>query len=255
MDVQGHAALVTGAAGGLGAATARRLARAGARVAVLDHDEPGAARIAAEIGGVGLRADVSSESEVEAALAAAAEAFGRPPRIVVNCAGIGQAARIVGRDGKLSIGLFEKVLRVNLLGTYIVLSHAARAMAALDPLNADGERGVVVNTGSVAWQDGQFGQAAYAASKGGIASLTLPAARELARSGIRVVAIAPGLFETPLTEGLPDDVRAEITSNVPFPARLGRADEFARLVEHIVTNPMINGTVYRLDGGVRLPPK
>jgi NAD(P)-dependent dehydrogenase (short-subunit alcohol dehydrogenase family) len=254
MDIEGHSALVTGGGGGLGAATARRLAAAGAHVGVLDHDLVAAERIAREIDGVALRADVSSEVEVEAALAEAARAIG-PARIVVNCAGIGQAARIIGRDGKLSIDLFERVVTINLIGTYVVMSHAARAMAALEPAGRDGERGVVVNTSSVAWQDGQIGQAAYAATKGAIASLTLPAARELARFGIRVAAIAPGLFETPMTEGLPDDVRFAITSNIPFPARLGHADEFARLVEHIVTNPMINGAVYRLDGAVRLPPK
>ena len=255
MDITSQAALVTGAGSGLGAATARRLAALGAKVAVLDFDQARAEAVAAEIGGVAVRADVGDETQVEAALAAAAEGLGAAPRIVVNCAGIGLAARIVGREGKLATDLFERTIRVNLLGTYLVMSHAARAMQALDPVGADAERGIIVNTASVAVQDGQIGQAAYAASKGGIASMTLPAAREFARSGIRVAAIAPGLFETAMTEGLPDDVRAAITANIPFPPRLGHPEEYARLVEAIVINPMINGTVIRLDGAVRLPPR
>jgi NAD(P)-dependent dehydrogenase (short-subunit alcohol dehydrogenase family) len=186
-------------------------------------------------------------------LAAAAERLGAVPRIVVSCAGIGTAARILPKDGSLSVDAFARTLQVNLLGSYIVLSVAARLMAGLEPADADGERGVIVNTASVAWQDGQVGQAAYAASKGGIVSLTLPAARELARLGIRVVAIAPGLFETAMTAGLPDAVRAKIISDVPFPRRLGRADEFAALALHVVLNPMLNGCVLRLDGAVRLP--
>jgi NAD(P)-dependent dehydrogenase (short-subunit alcohol dehydrogenase family) len=255
MDIATQAALVTGAGSGLGATTARRLAQLGARVAVLDFDRARAETVAAEIGGVAVAADVGDEAQVEAALTAAAEGLGAAPRIVVNCAGIGLAARNVGREGKLATDVFERTIRVNLLGTYLVMSHAARAMQALNPIGSDNERGVIVNTASVAVEDGQIGQAAYAASKGGIASMTLPAAREFARAGIRVTAIAPGLFETAMTEGLPDDVRATITANIPFPPRLGHPEEYARLVEAIVINPMINGTVIRLDGAVRLPPR
>jgi NAD(P)-dependent dehydrogenase (short-subunit alcohol dehydrogenase family) len=255
VEIASQGALVTGAGSGLGEATARRLAEAGAKVAVLDFDRARAAAVAAEIGGVAVAADVAVPDQVEAAFAEALAGLGRVPRIVVNCAGIGSAARIVGRDGKLSIDLFERTLRVNLLGSYAVMSHAARAIAGLEPVSADGERGVIVNTASVAWQDGQVGQAAYAASKGGIASLTLPAARELARFGMRVVAIAPGLFATSMTKDLPDEIRANIAATIPFPPRLGEPEEYARLVEAIVTNPMINGTVIRLDGAVRLPPR
>jgi NAD(P)-dependent dehydrogenase (short-subunit alcohol dehydrogenase family) len=255
MEIRGQGALVTGGGSGLGAAAAAGLARAGARVAVLDFDRDRAEAVAGRIGGIAVTADVGDEAAVEAALAAAADGLGGAPRIVVSCAGIGTAARIVGRDGALSVDAFQRTLRVNLLGTYIVMSHAARAIAALDPVGADGERGVIVNTASVAWEDGQIGQAAYAASKGGIASLTLPAAREFARSGIRVVAIAPGLFETAMTEGLSAEILAGITATIPFPSRLGRPDEYARLVEAIVANPMLNGTVIRLDGAVRLPPR
>jgi NAD(P)-dependent dehydrogenase (short-subunit alcohol dehydrogenase family) len=255
MDIASQTALVTGAGSGLGAATARRLAALGARVAVLDFDGARTEAVAAGIGGIAVTADVGDEAQVAAALAAATDRLGSAPRILVNCAGIGLAARIVGREGKLSTDIFERTIRVNLLGTYLVMSHAARAMQALEPIGPDGERGVVVNTASVAVEDGQVGQAAYAASKGGIAAMSLPAAREFARAGIRVVAIAPGLFETAMTEGLPDDVRAAITANIPFPPRLGRPEEYARLVEAIVTNPMINATVIRLDGAVRLPPR
>lgn len=255
MRITDTIALVTGAGSGLGAATARRLAARGARVAVLDRGAEAAGRVAGEIGGLAVAADVSDEGAVVAAFAETARHFGAAPRIVVNCAGIGTAARILPRDGALPIALFEQTLRVNLLGTYVVLSVAARAMAGLAPLDADGARGVIVNTTSVAWQDGQIGQAAYAASKGGVASLTLPAARELARFGIRVMAIAPGLFETAMSAGLPPDARAALEASLPFPSRLGQPDEFAMLVQQIVENPVLNGTVIRLDSAVRLAPK
>ncbi|MBZ4021519.1 3-hydroxyacyl-CoA dehydrogenase [Rhodobacter sp. TJ_12] len=245
-------ALVTGGGSGLGRATAQRLAASGCRVAVLDRSADQAAVVAAEIGGVGLTADVSSQTSVAAAFAEVTKAFGAAPRIVVNCAGIGTAARILPRDGALPIELFERTLKVNLLGTYIVMSHAAQAMAPLEPVGPDGARGVIITTASVAWQDGQIGQAAYAASKGGVASLTLPAARELARLGIRVMSIAPGLFETAMTAGLPDEARAAISQSIPFPQRLGAPEEFARLVTQIVENPFLNGEVIRLDGAVRL---
>lgn len=254
MDIAGQVALVTGAGSGLGAATARHFAAQGVRVAVLDFNMDAAQTVAAEIGGVAVQADVSDEAAVDIAFDEATTALGSSPRIVVNCAGVGLAARIVGREGKLSCDVFEKTLKVNLFGTYNVMSHGARRMAEQEPL-ADGERGVVINTSSVAFEDGQLGQAAYAASKGAIASMCLPAAREFAQLGIRVVAIAPGLFHTPMMEGLPEEVTQKITANIPFPARLGKPHEYALLAAQIVTNPFLNGTTIRLDGAVRLPPR
>ena len=254
MDISGQVALVTGGGSGLGAATARHLSAQGAKVAILDFDIARAQVVAEEIGGIALQADVSDEAAVSAAFDAATAHFGSAPRIAVSCAGIGLAARIVGREGKLSFDVFEKTLKVNLFGTYNVMSHAARRMAELEPME-DGERGVVINTASVAFEDGQLGQAAYAASKGAIASMCLPAARELAQSGIRVMAIAPGLFMTPMMESLPAEVTAKITANIPFPARLGAAAEYAFLAEQIIQNRFLNGTTIRLDGAVRLPPR
>lgn len=251
MQIDNSVALVTGAASGLGEATARRLAAEGARVVVLDRDADAAERVASVIGGLGQGGDVTDEAAIEAAFAAAQERFGTP-RIVVNCAGIGTAGRILPRDGDLNLSAFARTINVNLIGTYNVLAIAARAMAAAEPLDADGARGVIVNTASVAWQDGQIGQAAYAASKGGIASLTLPAARELAGFGIRVMAIAPGLFETAMSAGLTGEVRASLEAGIPFPARMGRPAEYAMLVQHIVENPVLNGEIIRLDGAVRL---
>lgn len=254
MLISGQVALVTGGGSGLGAATARHFAEQGARVAILDYDIDRAQTVAAEIGGQAFKVDVSDAEAVDAAIGQAVEALGAAPRIAVNCAGVGLAARIVGREGKPSFDVFERTVRVNLFGTYNVMTHAAQRMVELAPLEG-GERGVIVNTASVAWQDGQLGQAAYAASKGAIASLCLPAAREFAQHGIRVMAIAPGLFHTPMMEGLPDDVTAKITANIPFPARLGDPREYALLAEHIVANPFLNGTTIRLDGAVRLPPR
>ena len=254
MQFEGQIAWITGGASGLGKATARHLVAQGATVAILDYNLEAAQAVADEIGAAAVQVDVSDADAVERATAAAAIATGGPARIVVNCAGVGYAARIVGREGKLSLDLFERTLRVNLFGSYYMMSFAARAMAALDPLPG-GERGVIVNTASVAWQDGQLGQAAYAASKGGIAAMSLPAAREFARQGIRVMAIAPGLFRTPMMEGLPHEVAETITANIPFPARLGEPDEYALMVEQIVANPYLNGTTIRLDGAVRLPPR
>lgn len=254
MQLDGTVVLVTGGGSGLGAGTARHFASQGAKVAILDFNVDGAKAVAEEIGGIALQADVSDEAAVGAAFDAATAHFGAAPRIAVNCAGVGMAARIVGREGKLSFDVFEKTLRVNLFGTYNVMSHAAKRMMELDPL-ADNERGAIINTASVAFEDGQLGQAAYAASKGAIASMCLPAAREFARSGIRVMAIAPGLFHTPMMEGLPEEVAAQITANIPFPARLGDAHEYALLAEQIATNPFLNGTTIRLDGAVRLPPR
>ncbi len=253
MDFSGHVAVVTGGASGLGAATARRLAAEGAKVAILDFDAERGAEVAAEIGGIAIKTDVGDESSVAAAFDEIHEKLG-VPRIAVSCAGVAGAARIVGREGKLSTDLFEKTIRVNLMGTYNVMSHAARGMQGLDPLET-GERGVVINTASIAYQDGQFGQAAYAASKGGVASMCLPAARELAKTGIRVMAIAPGLFNTPMMEGLPEETTAAIVSNVPFPHRLGFPAEYAQMVCQIVENPYLNGETIRIDGAVRLPQR
>ena len=254
MRIEGQVALVTGGGSGLGAATARVLAARGARVGVLDFDAGRAGAVAAEVGGIALQADVGDEASVAAAMEALVARFGTGPRIAVSCAGIADAARIVGREGRLSVDLFQRVVRVNLTGSFIVMSHAARAMQALDPLKG-GERGVIVNTASAAYQDGQVGQAAYAASKGGIVSMCLPAARELSRSGIRVMAIAPGLFRTPMMEALPPETTEAIASNIPFPARLGDPAEFGLLVAQIAENPYLNGTVIRLDAAVRLPPR
>ncbi|WP_417625531.1 SDR family NAD(P)-dependent oxidoreductase [Pararhodobacter aggregans] len=254
MQIDGQIALVTGAGSGLGAATARLLAARGAKVAVLDFDGAKADAVAAEIGGFGVQADVGSEAAVAAAFEAVKGHFGAAPRVAVNCAGIGVAARIVGREGKMSIDLFEKVIRVNLIGSYIVMSYAVKGMQEQDPLDG-GERGVVINTASAAWQDGQVGQSAYSASKGGIASMCLPAARELARSGIRVMAIAPGLFNTPMMESLPEETTRQITANIPFPDRLGHPSEYGLMVAQIVENAYLNGTTIRLDGATRLPPR
>lgn len=252
MRIAENTALVTGGGSGLGAATARHLSAEGARVAVLDFDAERGAAVAGEIGGPFRQVDVADAAAVGDAVEKVAEALGAAPRIVVNCAGIGTAARIVGREGKLAIDSFERTLRVNLFGTFNVMSHAARLISDLEPLES-GERGVVINTASVAFEDGQLGQAAYAASKGGIASLCLPAAREFAQFGIRVVAIAPGLFHTPMMQGLPEEVTAKIVANIPFPDRLGQPEEYALMAAQIVTNPYLNGTTIRLDGAVRLP--
>jgi len=254
MRIEGQVALVTGGGSGLGEATARHLAEKGASVAILDFNIDRANAVAADIGALALKTDVGDAAAVGAAVEAVQNRFGAAPRIAVSCAGVGLAARIVGREGKTSFDVFEKTLRVNLFGTYNVMSHAARAMTDAGSLE-NGERGVIINTASVAFQDGQLGQAAYAASKGAIASMCLPAAREFAQWGIRVVAIAPGLFHTPMMQGLPEDVTAQIAANIPFPDRLGRPQEFALLAEQIVTNPYLNGTTIRLDGAVRLPPR
>ncbi|SLN25944.1 3-oxoacyl-[acyl-carrier-protein] reductase FabG [Aquimixticola soesokkakensis] len=254
MQIEGCVALVTGAGSGLGAATARALAQQGARVAVLDRSLTDATQVASEIAGLAIAADVTDAGAVEAGFAQVKAAWGTP-RIVVSCAGIGTAQRILPRDGALTIDSFARTLQVNLIGTYTVMNIAARDMAQTDVLDGDGARGVIVNTASVAFEDGQIGQAAYAASKGGVAAMTLPAAREFARIGVRVMTIAPGLFETAMSAGLPDDLRAEITRNVPFPSRMGLPEEYARLVVQIAQNPMLNGSVIRLDGAARMPPK
>lgn len=254
MDIEGHGAIVSGGASGLGEATARHLAALGADVTILDFNGERAAQVAAEINGYSQQCDVTEEESVAAGVTSAMARFGQAPRIAVNCAGIGVAARIVGREGKVSTSLFRRVIEVNLLGTYNVMTYAAQAMMDLPPLE-NGERGVVINTSSAAYEDGQIGQSAYAASKGAIASMCLPAAREFAKMGIRVMAIAPGLFNTPMMEGLPAETVDGIVSNIPFPHRLGLPEEFGRLAADIAQNPYLNGTVIRLDGAVRLPPR
>ncbi|GHA43788.1 3-hydroxyacyl-CoA dehydrogenase [Amylibacter ulvae] len=254
MILDGQTVVVTGAGSGLGAATAQRLAAAGAKVGCIDLSLDAAQATAKEIDGIGLAADVSDAVAVEAAFAQVEKTFGIA-RVVVSCAGIGTAARILPRDGSLSIDSFAQAIKVNLLGTYTVMNIAARAMASAEPIDADGSRGIIINTSSVAYEDGQIGQAAYSASKGGVASMTLPAARELARFGIRVMTIAPGLFETAMSAGLPDDIRAEILKAVPFPSRMGNAEEYAQMVQSIVENAMLNGSVIRLDGAARMPIK
>jgi NAD(P)-dependent dehydrogenase (short-subunit alcohol dehydrogenase family) len=253
VNVQGVPAIVTGGASGLGMATGRALAAAGARVALLDLNDEAATGLANEIGGVALACDVADAASAEAAVARAAEAHG-PARILVNCAGIAPAARIVGRNGPASLEAYAKVIQVNLIGTFNMMRLVAAAASALDPLDG-GERGVIVSTASVAAYEGQIGQAAYASSKAGVVGLTLPAAREFASFGVRVCAIAPGIFETPMLRGLPQEVQESLGAAVPFPSRLGRPEEYAMLVMAIVANPMLNGEVIRLDGALRMAPK
>jgi len=251
MDVKGIAALVTGGGSGLGAATAEALAAAGARVVVMDLKQEAAEAVAARIGGVAAAGDVADESAVEAAVEAAA-ALG-PLRLAVSCAGIAPAARVSGRQGPHPLGLFEQVVRVNLTGTFNLLRLASARMAALEPLPT-GERGLVVNTASIAAYEGQIGQCAYAASKAGVVGLTLPAARELARFGIRVMTIAPGLIETPMLAGMPAEAREALGRLPLFPNRLGRPEEVAAMVLAIAANPLLNGETIRLDGALRLTP-
>lgn len=254
MKIKELSAIVTGGGSGMGAETARQLARGGAKVAVLDINKAQAEVIAREIGGIALDCDVSSEMSVKAALDAVKAAQG-VARILVNCAGIAPAARIVGKEGAHSFELFSKVIGVNLIGTFNMLRLAAAEMATLEPLGDTGERGIVINTASVAAYEGQIGQAAYAASKGGVVALTLPAARELARFGIRVVTIAPGLMATPMLQGMAQEVQDSLIATTLFPKRLGLPEEYASLALHIIDNVMINGETIRLDGAVRLAPK
>ncbi len=254
MDIAGHAALVTGGASGLGAATARELARPGAKVAVLDRNAEGAKAVAAEIGGIGLACDITRTDSVIAALEAARAAHG-PARMLMNVAGIGSAKRIVGKDGAPApLEDFERVVRVNLIGTYNITRLAVAEMVKLDPLE-DGERGVIVNTASVAAFDGQVGQEAYSASKGGVVGMTLPLARDLAQHGVRVCTIAPGLFLTPLMAELPEAVQQSLAASIPFPKRLGKPEEFAQLAAGIIRNLSLNGEVIRLDGALRMAPR
>jgi NAD(P)-dependent dehydrogenase (short-subunit alcohol dehydrogenase family) len=254
MQLKDMAAIVTGGASGLGAATARRLAAQGAKVAVCDLNAKLAESVAAEIKGTAILCDVSDAASAEAAVAQATKAHG-PARVLVNCAGIGVAKRVIGRDGPMPLSDFDRVIRVNMIGTFNMLRLATAEMSKLEPLAATGERGVVINTASVAAYDGQIGQAAYSASKGGIVAMTLPIARELAQFGIRVLTIAPGLFLTPLLANLPQEAQDSLAASIPFPRRLGHADEFASLALHMIDNPYLNGEVVRLDAALRMAPK
>lgn len=258
MEIANTVALITGGASGLGAATARRLYDAGAAVVLLDLPSSAGEAAAAGLGERArfVPADVTSGDQVQAAVDTAA--WLGPLRIVVNCAGVGTPGKVLGRDGVLPLAAFEQVVRINLVGTFNVIRLAAAAMAATEPVETGlggPERGVIINTASVAAFDGQVGQPAYAASKGGVAAMTLPLARELARSLIRVVAIAPGIFETPMLAGLPAEAQESLGQQVPHPARLGRPAEYANLAAHIVENAMLNGEVIRLDGAIRMAPR
>ena len=253
MEIRGHAAIVTGGGSGLGGATARMLAAAGAKVAIFDVNQQAAAEVATDINGLAVQCDVADSASMEAAVAKAAAAHG-PARILINCAGIGTAKRIIGKEGPMPLADYERIIRVNLIGTFNAMRLAAAAMATLDPLT-DGERGVIISTASVAAFEGQIGQAAYAASKGGIVGLVMPAAREFAQFGIRVNAIAPGIFLTPMLQALPEQAQQSLAAALPFPKKLGDPSQFAALVRHLIENRYINGEVIRLDAALRLAPR
>jgi len=251
MQIAGSVAIVTGAASGLGLATTKALVAAGASAVIVDLPTSDGKQVAEDLGVAFSPGDVTSEDDIAAALDIAQERG--PLRIAVNCAGVPDAARVVGKHGPFPLATFRKVVEVNLIGTFNVIRLAAERISATDEI--DGERGVIVNTASIAAFDGQIGQAAYSASKGGVVGMTLPIARELAAAKVRVVTIAPGLFETPMLAGLPDETKASLGAQVPHPARLGNPSEYAALVEHIVRNPMLNGEVIRLDGAIRMAPR
>ena len=252
MRIENACFIVTGGCSGLGAATVRMITEAGGRVVIADRDRDRGQSLARELGEnvALLETDVTRAEDGAAAIAAATKAFGTV-RGLINCAGVAPAEKVVGRDGPHGLESFERTIGINLVGTFNMIRLAAAAIQTNDP-DAEGERGIIINTASVAAFDGQIGQAAYAASKGGIAAMTLPIARELARFGIRVMSIAPGVFETPMMAGMPEQVREGLASSVPFPPRLGRPAEFAALVRHIIENTMLNGEVIRLDGAIRM---
>ena len=255
MNINGIAAVVTGGASGLGEATARMLAGLGAKVALFDMNEAAGEAVAKEIGGVFVKVNVADAASVAAGFSAARAAHGTE-RVLVNCAGIAPAERTVTREGKPhDAAKFAAVIGVYLIGTVHGAAESAAGMAATEPLNDDGERGVIINTASVAAFDGQIGQIAYAASKAGVAGITLPMARDLSRSGIRVLTIAPGLFITPMLQGLPEEAQRSLGAQVPFPSRLGQPAEYAALARHMIENPMLNGETVRLDGAIRMAPK
>jgi NAD(P)-dependent dehydrogenase (short-subunit alcohol dehydrogenase family) len=247
-------AIITGGASGMGAETARALAAKGAKVALLDMNFAAAQELAQNLGGLAIACNVTDAKSVEEALTAAQEVLG-PVRICVNCAGVAPAKRMVGRDEAMPLEDFSKVININLIGTFNVMRLAAQAMSQLEPVNDEGERGVIINTASVAAYEGQIGQVAYSASKGGIVGMTLPAARELAKFGIRIMTIAPGIMATPMMAGMPKEVQDNLAATIPFPHRLGNASEFAKLVLHIIENSYLNGEVIRLDGAIRMQPK
>jgi NAD(P)-dependent dehydrogenase (short-subunit alcohol dehydrogenase family) len=253
MDIAGHAAVVTGGASGLGAATARMLAAAGAKVALLDVNQKAAAEVAIDINGIAIACDVTDSASTEQAMAKAAADHG-VARILINCAGVGPAKRIVGRDGPMPLQDFARVIAINLIGTFNAMRLAAAAMQPLTTLE-EGERGVIICTASVAAYEGQIGQAAYAASKGGVVGLVLPAAREFAQFGIRVNAVAPGIFSTPMLQALPEAAQQSLAAAVPFPKLLGQPPQFAALVRHVIENRYLNGEVIRLDGALRMAPR
>lgn len=253
MDIKNTAAIVTGGGSGLGAATAKALAKAGAKVAIFDRNLDAAKKTAADIKGIAFECDVTNEASVQAALSAAEKAHG-VARIVVNCAGILGAGRILGKEKPMALDFFAQVINVNLIGTFNLLRLSADAMSKA-PEIGERERGIIINTASIAAYEGQIGQAAYSASKGGVVSLTLPAAREFARFGVRVNAIAPGPVDTPMVAGMPPEVKASLEAGIPFPSRLVRPDEFAALALHMIENVALNGEVIRLDGALRMGPK
>jgi len=253
MEIRGHAAIVTGGGSGLGGATARMLAGAGAKVAIFDLNQQAAVEVAADIKGLAVPCDVADSASTEAAFAKATAAHG-PARILINCAGIGTAKRIVGKEGPMPLADYERIIRVNLIGTFNAMRLAAAAMSTLDPLT-DGERGVIVSTASVAAFEGQIGQAAYASSKGGVVSLVMPAAREFAQFGVRVNAIAPGIFLTPMLMGLTPQAQESLAASLPFPKKLGDPAQFAALVRHLIENSYINGEVIRIDAALRMAPR
>ncbi|MAW88679.1 MAG: 3-hydroxyacyl-CoA dehydrogenase [Phyllobacteriaceae bacterium] len=254
MQIKGLVAAVTGGGSGLGEATARALAANGAKVACLDVNMKGAEAVAADIGGAAIRCDVSSAESGVAAMAEIREKLGDWPRILVNCAGIGTVGKTVGKEGALNLEVFQRTVNVNLVGSFNMIRLMAEKCQDMDPLDG-GERGVIINTASVAAFDGQIGQVSYSASKGGVVGMTLPIARDLSRSGIRVMTIAPGLFKTPMMAGLPEDAQISLGQQVPFPPRLGDPAEYAALAIHIVENQMLNGETIRLDGAIRMAPR
>jgi NAD(P)-dependent dehydrogenase (short-subunit alcohol dehydrogenase family) len=253
MNPSGQVAIVTGGGSGLGEATARALAAKGAKVALFDIGIERAQTVAAELGGIAVKCDVSSAEAAEAAIAEVADKLGTP-RILVNCAGIAIAMKTTSKDGAHPLDLYRKIIEVNLIGTFNMIRLFAARVEQSEPLEG-GERGVIINTASVAAYDGQIGQAAYSSSKGGVVGMTLPVARDLARSGIRVMTIAPGIFRTPMLAGLPEDAQKSLGQQVPFPSRLGDPAEYGALASHIVENQMLNGEVIRLDGAIRMAPK
>lgn len=254
MKIDGLTAIITGGASGMGAATARHLHTLGARIALLDIDLSGAQKLADDINGCAFECDITNEESLAQALSEIEKKLGSP-RICINCAGVVHSKRMVGAKGLMPLSEFRQVISVNLFGSFNVMRLVSARMIDLSPLNNDGERGIIIHTASIAAFEGQIGQVAYSASKGGIVGLTLPAARELAQFGIRVMTIAPGLVDTPMFAKIPPDARSALAASVPFPKRLAKSEEYARLAQQIIENPMLNGSVIRLDGGLRMAPK